>query len=912
MSRTRVQQTQISGSLASGISDSLEAGIGLVGQGTLVGDLNALRSQLNKIIGEGHWYDALAGSQDLADIYGAMQVSGSNAAFQGDVSAIGDMSAVNATFSADLSAVNATLSGDLLAVSGSFSGDLAVVGDVAAADAAFSGDLSAVNATLSGDLSAVNGSFSADLSAVNATLSGDLSAVSGSFSGDVAVSGDVSANDATLSGDLGAVNANLSGDLAAVNAALTGDLSAVSGSFSGNVAIAGDVAQRLYIVDADGTIKDEEKLLFDGSLLSVDGAGSFTGNLDAVGSDFAVVAALPPKAEDGYLGYSVASFSKNGGPGGVSQLTFDSSYGNLLGIVTPNPGDPPVQLAVVTSNGYQRLTVNGGSFSGGATTVNFTFTGAAMFGTISAAVVGNAAPAGADVTIVAPGTPAAMTMNGTIAISGDTAGRLYIVGADGTITDEASLTFDGSLLAITGDLSVNNATFNGDLSAVSGSFSGDVSVVGDVSAADAILSGDLAAVNSTLSGDLSAVNATLSGDLSAVSGSFSGDVAVTGDVSAADATLSGDLAAVNATLSGDLGAVDGSFSGDLSAVNATLSGDLGMESGTLSAATGSFSGPVSAASLAIAGDTATRLYIVDADGTMKDEANLTFDGAQLAITGDLAAEDAVLSGDLSAVDATLTGNLVAVDGLFSGNVQVDGDLRVKGSMTYIDTQNMRVQDAFIYLATGSAGTTDSGIVLHGGAGANMDLVIGQDGGAGEVIFGKADRAPDGDGAMDGIALVPAWMSAIKLGGVEGAQSGSLNVSGNDVKLEASNDLIFRANGWEMGLMEAADYTLFDTNFSATTIVGALNELYSAGAGGSKKGNLAKSDVNLVNNKLSFAAVGTLNTAGHAFVDVYLNGILLAPSVDLTGVEADKVTLAAGIVSELTDDDVFTVVLRGAA
>ena len=132
MSRTRVQQTQISGSLAAGILDNLAAGSSLEGQGTLVGDLNALRSQLNKIIGEGHWYDALAGSQDLSDIYGAIHVSGADAAFQGDISAVdatmsGDLAAVNGTFSADLSAVNATFSGDLAAVNGTFSADLSAV-----------------------------------------------------------------------------------------------------------------------------------------------------------------------------------------------------------------------------------------------------------------------------------------------------------------------------------------------------------------------------------------------------------------------------------------------------------------------------------------------------------------------------------------------------------------------------------------------------------------------------------------------------------------------------------------------------------------------------------------------------------------------------------------------------------------
>jgi hypothetical protein len=97
-----------------------------------------------------------------------------------------------------------------------------------------------------------------------------------------------------------------------------------------------------------------------------------------------------------------------------------------------------------------------------------------------------------------------------IKIDGDTAaeaGHLYIVGVAGEIVDEAKLVFDGSELAI-----------DGNLAAVSGSFSGDVTM------------GDLTAVNGAFSADLTAVNATLTGDLGAVSGSFSGDLTVTGDL----------------------------------------------------------------------------------------------------------------------------------------------------------------------------------------------------------------------------------------------------------------------------------------------------------------------------------------------------------------------------------------------
>jgi len=56
-----------------------------------------------------------------------------------------------------------------------------------------------------------------------------------------------------------------------------------------------------------------------------------------------------------------------------------------------------------------------------------------------------------------------------IKIDGDTAQRLYIVDADGSLKDEAKLTFDGSKLAV-----------DGNFQAKTGSFSGDLTVDGDL------------------------------------------------------------------------------------------------------------------------------------------------------------------------------------------------------------------------------------------------------------------------------------------------------------------------------------------------------------------------------------------------------------------------------------------------
>lgn len=97
MAITKVQQTQISGSLS--FDDTLEAGAGLAGKANLKGDLDALRSQIKQIVGKSNWYSALDGSQDLADIYAAVRVSGADSALQGTLSVSGTstQAAINAS-----------------------------------------------------------------------------------------------------------------------------------------------------------------------------------------------------------------------------------------------------------------------------------------------------------------------------------------------------------------------------------------------------------------------------------------------------------------------------------------------------------------------------------------------------------------------------------------------------------------------------------------------------------------------------------------------------------------------------------------------------------------------------------------------------------------------------------------------
>jgi len=276
-----------------------------------------------------------------------------------------------------------------------------------------------------------------------------------------------------------------------------------------------------------------------------------------------------------------------------------------------------------------------------------------------------------------------------------------------------------------------------------------------------------------------------------------------------------------------------------------------------------------------------------------------------------------LSSTLTAGASTLSSLVV------TGNAEVQGDLLVQGSLTYIETDNMKVKDAFIYLATGADGSADSGLVLSKGAGSSWDLVVGQDGGAGEIIFAQVAHNADGTSPADlnGSSLVPAWLSNVKLGSVEGSLNGSLAASaagieltspaGKDIAIAATSALSLGSNG--NAAINFADAAQAPSGFSATTIVGMLNELRSDLDDAETGGSLAKASYtssDFEGNVLSFSAQATLPSADHKLVDVYLNGVLMSPSRDLTAISTTSVTFDASLVSELTPADVIVVITRG--
>ncbi len=744
MARTFVQQSQISGSLA--FNDTLEAGSGLAYKQTIVGDLDALRSQVNKIIGGERWYDALSGSQDLADIYAAVHMSGADADFQGALGVTGV-----ATFDSDITG----------------SAGLMLVGDLDAdGNADFAGDVNMQSRLdVAGDFTAA-GAVGLSASGLATNVYGDL----------------VVAEYATFDG------------LAAFNADVTANKISIDGATTG----------RLYLVGASGEIAEEANLTFGNGSLSV--TGGITGS-----------AGLQVGGEATIVGSLTGSFVK---------LT-----GNI-----DSDGDA--------------------AFAGGLSSANIVTAGIADIGGVLevagvadfAAAVYMASSLGVSGSLDVAG-PAVMSDG--LTVSGD---RLEVTGSFG-LTGAADL---DSTLNVDGVADFKSAMYVAGAAGLSGS----LDVAGAVDLASTLAVAGAADLNGAL------------------------DVAGIADFQAA------------VYMAGDLG-----VSGSLTVAQAaTLSNGL-----TVNGAAADFNADVTANKISIDSDVAERLYIVDADGSIKDESKLTFDGSTLAVDGDISA----------------TGDISAVSGSFSGDLTVAGDLVIQGSMTYIDTENLKVKDTLIHLnVAGNSNLSPRGIVLHGDQ-AYDDLAFGAKPASGDFVLAKevsdADVDAGNSDVFAGAKLAAMWMGEIKLGGIEGSLSGSFAATAAGAELSstaalsvaAADDLALGANGEEIGLMSAAEKSDFDGKFDATSVVGALVELFDMiGGGSAAKGDL--SSANVAAGVLTFSSVGTLTAAEHKLIDVYLNGVLLSPSRDLSSLTTTTVTIDSGIASGLIADDVITVVIRSAA
>lgn len=347
-----------------------------------------------------------------------------------------------------------------------------------------------------------------------------------------------------------------------------------------------------------------------------------------------------------------------------------------------------------------------------------------------------------------------------------TATRIVFSDSSKNVTDSANLTFDAATLTIggtadgsiiaknssgaikfqadasTGDTTIGrDLTVTRDISAVSGSFSGKLTIDGDL-----VVNGTTTTVNSTIV-TVDDINIELGATSSPSDTSANGGgIILKGDT---DHTIiwrnSQDAWEFSENLvpagTKDLGLTGDRWQNLWLAGNADVDGTLDVADAVSLAASGkttSIRGPLtvaeamtldglvdanagmSASFIKIDGDVATRLYIVDTDGSIKDEANLSFHDATLFITGALNIGGSSVDATVNSFDVDASGSVSIAAGAAS-QVVVDGNsLELKT----INTGDVTVQSANDMTLFADNGTLLVTASMHVSTSADYDVIVG--------------------------------------------------------------------------------------------------------------------------------------------------------------------------------------------
>ena len=350
----------------------------------------------------------------------------------------------------------------------------------------------------------------------------------------------------------------------------------------------------------------------------------------------------------------------------------------------------------------------------------------------------------------------AVDMNGGLDVSGGetvlssatvsdlTDNRIVLAGTSGALEDSANLTFDGTVLALTGNQTITGtldvdaqAIFDDITVSAAATITGALDVNGgaDISGGETVLSSatvsDLTDNRIVLAGTSGALedsaNLTFDGSVLALTGNqtISGTLDVDAQAIFDDITVSAasTFAGVvdinnNVTISGTLD-VDAQAIFDDVTVSAamTVTGAVDFNGGL------NVSGAETILSSATVSDlTDNRVVIVGSSGALEDDANFTFDGSVLDVNGIVDAGTAVRSPvgivtTLTSTNATITDLNVTTDARVGGALTVTGDLTVEGTFTTIESTTVTVADKNLELGT-TASPNDTtadggGITLKG-------------------------------------------------------------------------------------------------------------------------------------------------------------------------------------------------------
>ena len=255
----------------------------------------------------------------------------------------------------------------------------------------------------------------------------------------------------------------------------------------------------------------------------------------------------------------------------------------------------------------------------------------------------------------------------TLTVSDLTDNRIVIAGTSGALEDDGNLTFDGTTLAataavdITGDLDVDNININGN-TIISTDTNGAINLtpngtgevvvstatVSDLTDNRVVIAGTSGALeddaNFTYDGTDLTVNSAIVGDLT------DNRVVIAGSSGAleddANFTFNGSILALTAAMD---------ITGDLDVDNININGNTIISTDTNGniSLTPNGTGEVVAATLTVSDLTNNRLVVAGTSGALEDDANLTWDGTDMGVTGGLN-----VTGDLAVDNIAINGNAI--------------------------------------------------------------------------------------------------------------------------------------------------------------------------------------------------------------------------------------------------------------
>jgi hypothetical protein len=532
----------------------------------------------------------------------------------------------------------------------------------------------------------------------------------------------------------------------------------------------------------------------------------------------------------------------------------------------------------------------------------------------------------------------------TLTVSDLIDNRIVIAGTNGSLEDDINFTFDGTTFEVGTKFDVDVATGNTNIAGTLDVTS--TSTLGVLDAGESTLSSvtvsDLTSGRITLAGTAGALedsaNLTFDGTTLALTGAqtISTTLNVSGLSTLATARVS-DLVDNNVVIAGVDGRLESNsnftFNGTTLAVTgaATISTTLGV------------SGESTLASATVSDLTDNRIVIAGTNGSLEDDANLTFDGTTFEVGTkfdvDVSTGNTTLAGTLdvtgevtlaSATVSDLTDNRIVIAGT-NGALEDDANFTFDGTILTVDgnqslTGSLNVDSGATISSAIIEDLTDNRVVIAGTGGELEDDANFTFDGATLTLVANADITGDLD--VDNININGNTLSSTDTDGninitpngtgevvistatVSDLTDNRIVIAGTSGSLGDDANLTFDGTTFEVGTQFDVDAATGNTSIGGTlgvtgeaTLASAIvsdltdNRIIIAGTNGA-----LEDDVNFTFNGTQLAVGVTNFTVAQATGDTSISGTL-----DVTG----ESTLASAIVSDLTDNRIVIAGTAGA-